>query len=131
MLDGLGLFRRLPTLSFEVDPEVYQYLLKHPTTAVSTWRAMEISRLKLEPTGLGTFVADAGDGSTGQIELWKSTPTETVIYCDGAFKSPMLTKPVIARSIMRLQARFYQDEQGRKRVEHTGDVFVETSIGND
>lgn len=125
VLKGLGLYRRLPTLGFDTDPHVYQYLVEHPVTSVSTWKAMEISRLTLRQVGDGKFFADAGDGSVGHVELWKSTPTETLIYCDGAFKSPLLTKPIIARSIMRLQSRFYKDNTGAPRVEHYGDVFVE------
>lgn len=125
VLRGLGLYRRLPTLGFDVDPGVYEFLLKHPVTSVSTWRAMEISRLALRGTGGDTYFADAGDGSVGQVEVWKSTPTETLIYCDGAFKSPLLTKPIVARSIMRLQSRFYKDNLGHPRVEHFGDVYVE------
>jgi hypothetical protein len=125
VLRGLGLYRRLPTLGFDVDPGVYEYLLRHPVTAVSTWRAMEISKLALRATGDGKYFADAGDGSVGQVEVWRATPTETLIYCDGAFKSPLLTKPIIARSIMRLQSRFYKDNTGAPRVEHFGDVFVE------
>lgn len=125
VLRGLGLYRRLPTLGFDVDPGVYEFLLKHPVTSVSTWRAMEISRLALRQTGTNAYFADAGDGSVGQVEVWKSTPTETLIYCDGAFKSPLLTKPIVARSIMRLQCRFYKDNLGHPRVEHFGDVFVE------
>lgn len=125
VLRGLGLYRRLPTLGFDVDPGVYEYLLKHPVTSVSTWRAMEISRLALRSTGNDVYFADAGDGSVGHVEVWKSTPTETLIYCDGAFKSPLLTKPIVARSIMRLQSRFYKDKLGHPRVEHFGDVFVE------
>ncbi len=125
VLRSVGLYRRLPTLGFDVDSGVYQFLLTHPVTAVSTWRAMEISRLAMRSTGSDQYFADAGDGSVGHVEVWKSTPTETLIYCDGAFKSPLLSKPIIARSIMRLQSRFYKDNTGHPRVEHFGDVFVE------
>ncbi|HUQ69791.1 MAG TPA: hypothetical protein VM165_09730 [Planctomycetaceae bacterium] len=125
VLNGLGLFRRLPTLAMEVDADVYRYLLSHPDVAVSTWRAMDISKFQLQPTAAGVYHADAGDGSVGTVEVWRSSAEETVIYCDGAFKSPLLARPIVARSIMRLKSRFYQDAEGTPHVEHTGDVFVE------
>lgn len=125
IIQGLGLYRQLPTLSFETDPQVHHFLVKNPVTSVSSWRAMEISRLMMKQTGPATYFADAGDGSVGAVEVWKCTAEDTLIYCDGAFKSPLLTKPIIARSLMRLKARFYTDDNGRPRVEHTGDVFVE------
>jgi hypothetical protein len=125
VLGSVGLFRRLPTLDMEADPEVYAYLLSHPDVAVSTWRAMEISKFQLRPTAAGVYHADAGDGSVGTVEVWRSNPQETLIYCDGAFKSPLLARPIVARSIMRLKTRCYEDARGMPRVEHTGDVFVE------
>jgi hypothetical protein len=39
VLSNVAMFRRLPTLTFEVDPEVYGYFLRNPDVAVSTWRA--------------------------------------------------------------------------------------------
>lgn len=125
VLKNLGLFRRLPTISFECDPEVYHYFLKNPDVAVSTWRAMEISQFQLHQTGTNQYRADAGDGSVGDVELLLQSPTETVIHCDGAFKSPLLPKPIVARSLMRVKTSFAKDQEGRIIGTHTGDVFVE------
>lgn len=125
LVKNIGMFRRLPTVSFECDPEVYSYFLKNPDVAVSTWRAMEISQFQLHEAGTNQYRADAGDGSVGTVDLFLQTPTETVIHCDGAFKSPLLPKPIVARSLMRLQTTFAKDKDGRIIGTHTGDVFVE------
>jgi hypothetical protein len=125
ILNNLAMFRRLPTLTFEADPDVYNYFLRNPDVTVATWRAMEISKFQLSSTGAGCYNADAGDGSVGRIEILRQTPTETVIHCDGAFKSPLLPKPITARSVMRLQTSFTKDADGRVVATHSGDVFVE------
>lgn len=125
VLKNIGLFRRLPTLSFEVDPEVYDYFLCNPDVAVATWRAMDISKFKLQEVEPNRYQADAGDGSAGQVELFYHTPEDTLIHCDGAFKSPLLPKPIIARSLMRLQTTFAKEADGRVIGTHSGDVFVE------
>ena len=125
VLKNLGLFRRLPTLSFEVDPEVYDYFLRNPDVAVATWRAMDISKFKLQEVGPNHYQADAGDGSVGQVELFYHTPEDTLIHCDGAFKSPLLPRPIVARSLMRLQTTFAKEPDGRIIGTHSGDVFVE------
>jgi hypothetical protein len=125
VLKAMSLYRRLPTISFEVDKNVYAYFLKHPDVAVSSWRAMGISRLTLDVVGPQCYRADAGDGSKGTIEVFLSTPDDTLIYCDGAFKSPLLPKPIIARSLMRLRTKFQRDAEGRIVAIHYGDVFVE------
>uniref|UniRef100_A0A7C4LNG7 Uncharacterized protein n=1 Tax=Schlesneria paludicola TaxID=360056 RepID=A0A7C4LNG7_9PLAN len=125
VLQNMGLFRRLPTLRFEVEPRVFHHLLQHPDVAVSTWRAMEISRFELKQTAPNIYQADAKDGSAGQIEVWRSTDDDTLIYCDGAFKSPLLARPVVARSIMRLRTRLVEHAGGPTQAECVGDVFVE------
>ena len=125
LLKNVGMFRKLPTISFECDPDVYEYFLRSPDVAVSTWRAMEISQFQLQEVGPNQYRADAGDGSVGTVELLYRTPTETVIHCDGAFKSPLLPKPIVARSLMRLQTSFVKEADGRIIGTHSGDVFVE------
>lgn len=125
VLKNLGMFRRLPTITFECDPEIYRYFLSNPDVAVSTWRAMEISQFQLQETSPNHYKADAGDGSVGDVELFLQTPTETLIHCEGAFKSPLLTKPIVARSLMRLQTTFAQEQDGRIIGTHSGEVFVE------
>ena len=125
VLKNLGLFRRLPTLSFEIDPEVYDYFLRNPDVAVATWRAMDISKFKLQQVEPNQYQADAGDGSVGQVELFYHTPEDTLIHCDGAFKSPLLPRPIVARSLMRLQTTFAREPDGRIIGTHSGDVFVE------
>lgn len=125
LVKKLGMFRRLPTITFECDPQVYQYFLKNPDVAVSSWRAMEISQFQLNEIDPTHYKADAGDGSVGSVELYLQTPSETLIYCDGAFKSPLLPKPIVARSLMRVQTTFAKDRDGRIIGTHSGDVFVE------
>lgn len=125
ILKNVGMYRRLPTISFQCEPEVYNYFLKNPDVAVSTWRAMEISQFQLHESGPNQYRADAGDGSMGTVELLFRSPSETLIYCDGAFKSPLLPKPIVARSLMRLQTAFVKEPDGRITSSHTGDVFVE------
>ena len=125
VLKDVGLFRRLPTLKFDVDPDVYRYFLDHPDVAVGTWRAMDISKFQLNEVGPGVYQADAGDGSAGNVEVFYRTPNDTLIYCDGAFKSPLLARPIVARALMRVRTDFRQDKDGRITATEAGDVFVQ------
>jgi len=125
VLNSTGLYRHLPTISFEADPDVYSYFLHHPDVAVSTWRALQISRFQLSETSPGRYTADAGDGSVGQVEVFYRTPQDTLIYCDGAFKSPLVPRPIAARALMRVQTRFDRTPDGKVVATHHGDVFVE------
>lgn len=120
-----GMYRRFPTITFPVQPDVYQFLLTHPDVAVSTWRAMEISKFQLSETAPDCYSADAGDGSVGTVELLHQTAEETLIYTTGSFKSPVLTKPIEANSVMRVRTSFTRESDGRIFATHHGDMFVE------
>jgi hypothetical protein len=125
ILNNLAMFRRLPTLSFEVDPDVSNYFLRNPDVTVATWRAMEISKFQLKKIDANNYYADAGDGSVGRIQILNQTASQTLIHCDGAFKSPLLPRPIVARALIRLQTSFTKEADGRIIGTHSGDVFVE------
>ncbi|MFO0919010.1 MAG: hypothetical protein U0872_11930 [Planctomycetaceae bacterium] len=125
VVDGLGLYRRLPSISFEVDRDVYAFFLQNPDVAVSSWRAMGISKFTISEIGPHVYQADAGDGSQGSVEVFYATPEDTLIFCRGAFKSPLVSKPIVANSVMRVQAKFERLPDGRIQATHHGDVYVE------
>lgn len=123
--NSVSLYRRLPTVQFEVDADAYRFFMQHPDVAVSTWRAMEISKFQLQETAPNFYHADAGDGSVGNIEVLYREPEDTLILCDGQFKSPAAVRPITAKSLMRFQASFAKQADGRIICTHRGDVFVE------
>jgi hypothetical protein len=124
VIGDISLFRRLPTVKAKLDPRVYQYFLDSPDAAVSIWRVLGISKLELKQTSPGVFEADTGDGSSGTVTLLLRTPTTCVVYCDGLFKSPVLTKPIKARALVTLNATLEPQADGTTFITHTADMFV-------
>jgi len=124
VLGDISLFRRLPTVKAKLDPRVYQYFLDSPDAAVGIWRVLGISRLELKQKSPGVFEADTGDGSSGTVTLLLRTPNTCVCYCDGLFKSPVLTKPIKARALVTLNATFEPQPDGTTFITHTADMFV-------
>ena len=121
---SISLFRRMPTLKFASDPEVYSFFLAHPDVAVSLWRVMDISTFEMWQIGPTSYEADSHDGSTGAIEVLHSSTDRQLVLCEGSFKSPMLPKPIKARSLLHLQPVFQKGIDGQTTVSHTLDMFV-------
>ena len=69
ILNDISQFRRMPSLQYEVDTNMYQYLINHPDVSVSTWRAMGISTLKMWQTDRFEYEAKASDGSEGIADV--------------------------------------------------------------
>lgn len=121
---SISLFRRMPTLRFVSEPEVYNFFLAHPDVAVSLWRVMEISTFEMWQTGPVSYEADSHDGSLGTVELLHSSPERQLVLTEGSFKSPLLLKPIKARALLHLQPTFQKTEDGQTTVTHSLDMFV-------
>lgn len=124
VVKNISLFRRMPTLRFATEPDVYQFFITHPDAAVSIWRVMEISTFELSQTGPVTFDADSHDGSTGAIEVLHSSPERQLVLCAGSFKSPLLPRPIKANALLHLQPTFHKSADGQTQVTHSLDMFV-------
>lgn len=124
ILKDVSLYRRLPTIKLEADRRVYDYFTRHPDVAVSVWRAMDISQVKMVRQGPQHFTVDTGDGTQGTVSVLHQSPHSHLILCQGEFLSPAIKRPIQARSIMHLQPSFSVNAQGVTEVVHTLDLFV-------
>ncbi|MBS0262155.1 MAG: hypothetical protein JSS02_09420 [Planctomycetes bacterium] len=124
LLKSVSFYRRLPKVTFPVEPEVYNYFVAHPDVAVSIWRAMKISKLQMWQTGKAEYEADTGDGSVGALEVLHCSQEKCLAMCDGQYKSPMFTKPIAAKSLLLLQTSFAKQPDGTTHVTHRADLFV-------
>ncbi|HEY3969313.1 MAG TPA: hypothetical protein VGM05_32475 [Planctomycetaceae bacterium] len=124
LLKSVSFYRRLPKVTFPVEPEVYNYFLAHPDVAVSIWRAMKISKLQMWQTGKFDYEADTGDGSIGTLEVLHIGAEKSLVACDGLYKTAMLSKPIAAKSLLFLQTSFAKQPDGTIHVTHRADLFV-------
>ena len=124
IIKNVSLFRHMPTLKFVSEREVYNFFLAHPDVAVSLWRVMDISTFEMWQTGPISYEADSHDGSTGTIEVLHSCAERQLVLCEGSFKSPLLLKPIKARTLLHLQPTFQKAEDGQTTVTHSLDMFV-------
>jgi len=124
LLKSSSFYRRLPKVTFAIEPEVYSYFVAHPDVAVSIWRAMKISKLEMWQTGKFDYEADTGDGSTGKLEVLHTGVEKNLVTCDGLYKSPMFKQPIAAQSLLLLQTSFFREADGTVYVTHRADLFV-------
>jgi hypothetical protein len=124
VLEHRGMFRRLPAISIDADPEVYNHLTHNPESVVGIWRVLGISKFTMQQTGPTEWYGDAGDGSTGTIDVLTRSPNRHLLLCTGKYKSPLLARPIEATAIMHLQTQYQQGEDLQPKVVHGLDLFV-------
>jgi hypothetical protein len=124
ILKSVSLFRQLPQLRFEVEPQLYQYFMVHPDAAVSIWRVMDISQFEMTETSPRIFEADAGDGSKGVTDILFQSPHECVLICNGIYTNPLLLRPIKANGLVHLTTAYTVGRNRRPVVVHRANVFI-------
>ena len=80
----------MPSLQYEVNPGLYQYLINHPDVAISTWRVMGISKLQMFHTAQFEYEASAADGSVGIADILWRDGNQFLFIVQGTYTSPLL-----------------------------------------
>jgi hypothetical protein len=124
VLDDCSQFRRLPGLRYSIDRPIYSYLLQHPDVAVSTWRAMGISRFEMLQTGPMEYEAKAVDGSEGIADILYQDETQTLFICEGFYHNVLLPRPLKASALIWFRADYAPNSDGCHVVSQSVDVFA-------
>jgi len=123
VVDNMSLYRRLPEVRFEIDPNTYDYFVGHPDAVVSLWQSLGISAINLREVKQYHYRMDNPDGTVSDLYYLRRSKTENVIYCDGQFKSPFLAKPIAAQGILCLYTQF-EEVDGVTFARHHADAFI-------
>ncbi|MFP6763539.1 MAG: hypothetical protein VB858_07975, partial [Planctomycetaceae bacterium] len=124
VLAQTSMFRRLPQIDFDAEPEVYSWFTRNPEVAVGIWRVLKISEFALTPTDSNVWMGQAQDGSRGRIEVLNRTDTSQLLLCQGEYKTPLLPRPIQAVALMHLQTQFTRNDSGQGHLTHGLDLFV-------
>lgn len=123
-LESYTLFRKMPTIQFEVSPDAYQYMIENPDVTVSLWRAMEISKMKVWQQSKDAYKIDGGDGTIGDFYFLMRGKNQKLIYSTGVFQSPFLRTPIESKGLISISTRFQKRNDGKYFVTHDADVFI-------
>lgn len=118
------LFRRLPTVAIETEADVYEFFMAHPDVAVAIWRAMDISNFQMRQTHPATFFADAGDGTSGTVEVIFRDRNEIVALCEGQYRPNLPVKPIRALAMIHVESMHRTNQAGKPETTHRVDLFV-------
>ncbi len=124
VLKHRSMFRRLPAISIDANAEVYNHLTHNPESVVGIWRVLGISMFTMQQTGPTEWYGDAGDGSTGTIDVLSRSPNHHLLLCTGKYKSPLLARPIEAVSVMHLKTQYQKGQDLQPKVVHGLDLFV-------
>ncbi len=124
VLDDVTIYRRLATQTIECDSDLYRLLVLNPDLIVGMWEALGISSVALERQVNGTFLANDGEGTRGQVEILYASPGIHVVYASGKYEGPMFHRPVRGQTVLILRSDYLTDAAEAQRIQCKLDVFV-------
>ena len=129
VLANVSIFRRLPVRVVDCDPELYQFLARHPDVVVSIWDALKLTQLDLRQTAPDKFRAVESDGTTVTFEYLLKSHDTHIVYAEGTYTGALLTRPVKGSCLCILKSGYVRETDGRYYVTSRLDTFLNVEPG--
>jgi hypothetical protein len=123
ILADISVFRRMPTQVIRCDPDLYLFMIKHPDVTVNLWQVLGITQVALTRTGEGTFTADDGTGTKGDVQYLYQSHDLNLIYAVGAYEGPLFHKPVQGGCLLLLKTGYIREPSGEYYITSQLDAF--------
>ena len=124
LLSESHVFRRLPVHVGPCDPDLYLFLVRHPDVVVGIWEELGISQLKMKQIGPDKYQTHESSGTVGTSEFLYQDPNLHLIWIEGMFNGPLLTKPVRGTSLLILRTGYIREPGGRHYITSRLDTFT-------
>ncbi len=119
-----SIFRRLPTKTIDCDPDLYLFLVRHPDVVVNIWEVLKISQVQLRQVGTNRFRLTEPGGTAIALEFLYRSRDLQVIYGEGEYQGPILSRPLVGRGLAIMKTRYAQQPNGRWHVTTRLDSFT-------
>jgi hypothetical protein len=119
-----SIFRRLPTKTIDCDPDFYLFLVRHPDVVVNIWEALKISQVQLRQVRANSFQLTEPGGTAISLEFLYRSRELHVIYGEGAYQGPVLSRPLVGRGLVIMKTRYAQQPNGRWHITTRLDSFT-------
>ena len=124
VIDHTSVYRRMPVVTIESDPEQLVHLVRFPETIVNIWQLMGVSQMTAERVGEYQLSTSDGVGTTATADLIYGSPTQHIYYCEGEYEGPLLLRSVEARCIVVLNSEHFQGRDGKQYSTNRLDIFM-------
>jgi hypothetical protein len=100
VVDKPNMYRSLPRMAIQIDPEYLQFLVRHPEVVVNIWELMGITEMKAKRIAPYVIETDDGAGTTSNMELVYGNNDTHIFYGEGQYEGPVLRKVLKARCVI-------------------------------
>lgn len=120
-----NIYRRLPVHVAQCDPKFYDFCLKNPDLVVNIWRVFDITELDMKKVGKNKYWGRDEEGTEGTVEFLYRDHEKTIVFIEGKYDGPLITKPVAGRALMILRTGFVRNPNGKYYATSQLDTFTQ------
>ena len=132
VVSGSPLFHRMPQQEIYADPEIYQFLLRHPDMVIGFWEQLGATQLSLREVGENQYVLRETGGTVATVEVLHKTGNICIVYARGEYRGPLLSKGYHGEVILVLRTQYTRSETNEPMVICDLDAFIQiNSLGAD
>lgn len=124
LLSGSHIFRRMPIYVGPCDPQMYLFLVRHPDVVVGIWEELGITKLRMKQIGPLKYQTQESNGTVGTSEFIYRDNGTHLIWVEGIFDSPLLTKPVRGTGLLILRSGYVRRADGQSYITSRLDTFT-------
>ena len=95
-----NMYRSLPRMAIQIDPDYLHFLIRHPEVVVNIWELMGITEMKAKRIAPFLLETDDGAGTTSKMELVYGSNDTHIYYGEGQYEGPVLRKKLDARCVI-------------------------------
>ena len=100
VVDKPNMYRSLPRMAIQIDPDYLHFLIRHPEVVVNIWELMGITEMTAKRVAPYLLETDDGAGTTSRMELVYGSNDTHIFYGEGQYEGPVLRKKLTARCVI-------------------------------
>ena len=132
VVSGSPLFHRMPQQTVYADPEIHQFLLRHPDMVIGFWEQLGATQLSLREVRENQYVLRETGGTVASVEVLYRTNDLCIVYARGEYRGPLLAKAYQGNVILVLRTQYTRDEMNEPMVVCDLDTFIQiNNVGVD
>ena len=129
---GAPLFRRLPQQTVYADPEIFNFLLRHPDVVIGFWEHWGATQLSLREVRENHYTLKETTGTVATVEVLYRSNDLCIVYAKGEYRGPLIAKPYQGEVVLILQTQFVRDSTNEPMIICDLDSFVQiNNLGAD
>jgi len=122
---GNPLFHRMPQQTVYADPEIYNFLLRHPDLVTGFWEHLGAAQISLYEVKENHYLFKETIGTTAAVEVLHRTNDLCITYAKGEYRGPLMARAYQGDVILVLRTKFARDEMNEPMIVCDLDIFVQ------